>query len=407
MEGVLNVIGFSEQEKLDDLMIKIFCKPRFETGTEWIIKDQANDQANGAFGGIARAIFDRLFKFLIEKCNVTLVNPTLKREKFCAALDIAGFKIFKCNSSEQISIDFADKKLRQFSSHHMFVVEQEEHAKEGIDWAMVDLGMGLAVAVIMVEKSMGILAILEEESLFPKATDKSFEEKLKASFVQLSVFLKLQSKAISHYASIVSGNVTGWLGKGKIQMVGRLTRFLSDHTCELEYVRQDPEVTAKLVRSLQSASPAWKSHYQVTIKTCTRDTKGLSILVDGSQPDQWQDGLDVDLLIGPQGPAQDAPDVQDAPVAQDALDARDAPRAQDAPDAQDAPVAQDALDAQDAPTARDAPVVQDVPAAQDDTFAPATQEAPNTLEEQGSAELMPRRIGRTRRGPEHYQAGFS
>ena len=213
--------------------------------------------------------------------------------------------------------------------------------------------------------------------------------------------------------------------------VGRLTRFLSDHTCELEYVRQDPEVTAKLVRSLQSTSPAWKSHYQVTTKTCIRDIKGLSILVDGSQPDQWQDGLDVDLVIGPQGPAQDAPDAQDAPVAQDALDAQDAPtaqdapdaqdapvvqdaldaqvapRAQDAPDAQDAPVAQDALDAQDAPTARDAPVVQDVPAAQDDTFAPATQEAPNTLEEQGSAELMPRRIGRTRRVPEHYQAGFS
>ena len=213
--------------------------------------------------------------------------------------------------------------------------------------------------------------------------------------------------------------------------VGRLTRFLSDHTCELEYVRQDPEVTAKLVRSLQSTSPAWKSHYQVTTKTCIRDIKGLSILVDGSQPDQWQDGLDVDLVIGPQGPAQDAPaapdapvaqgaldaqdaptaqdapDAQDAPVVQDALDAQVAPRAQDAPDAQDAPVAQDALDAQDAPTARDAPVVQDVPAAQDATFAPATQEAPNTPEEQGSAELMPRRIGRTRRGPEHYQAGFS
>jgi Myosin heavy chain len=168
-EGVFNVIRFSEQEKLD-----CYLMARFETGTEWIIKDQANDQATGAFGGIARAMFDRLFKFLIEKCNVTLVNPTLKREKFCAALDIAGFKIFKCNSSEQISIDFADKKLRQFSSHHMFVVEQEEHAKEGIDWAMVDLGMGLIAAVIMVEKSMGIWAILEEESLFPKATDKSF-----------------------------------------------------------------------------------------------------------------------------------------------------------------------------------------------------------------------------------------
>merc|ERR1712079_489178 len=72
------------------------------------------------------------------------------------------------------------------------------------------------------EKPMGIWAILEEESLFPKATDKSFEEKLKASLGKLPVFLKPQSKtdknahfAISHYAGIVSYNVTGWLEKNK------------------------------------------------------------------------------------------------------------------------------------------------------------------------------------------------
>merc|ERR1740123_1307251 len=69
---------------------------------------------------------------------------------------------------------------------------------------------------------MGIWAILEEESLFPKATDKSFEEKLKAALGKLPVFLKPQSKtdknahfALSHYAGIVSYNVTGWLDKNK------------------------------------------------------------------------------------------------------------------------------------------------------------------------------------------------
>merc|ERR1740128_223352 len=87
---------------------------------------------------------------------------------------------------------------------------------------MVDFGMDLAAAIIMFEKPMGIWAILEEESLFPKATDKSFEEKLKAALGKLPVFLKPASKTdknahfgVSHYAGVVNYNVTSWLEKNK------------------------------------------------------------------------------------------------------------------------------------------------------------------------------------------------
>jgi myosin heavy subunit len=204
------------------LMIKYFCKPRIKVGTEWVTKGQSCEQATGAVGGIARAIFDRIFKWLIIKCNDTLIDASLKKANFVAVLDIAGFEIFEYNGFEQISINFVNEKLQQFFNHHMFVTEQEEYVKEGIDWVMVDFGMDLAAAIIMFEKPMGIWAILEEESLFPKATDKSFEEKLKASLGKLPVFLKPQSKtdknahfAISHYAGIVSYNVTGWLEKNK------------------------------------------------------------------------------------------------------------------------------------------------------------------------------------------------
>merc|ERR1719415_475075 len=123
----------------------------------------------------------------------------------------------------------------------MFVVEQEEYVKEGIDWEMVDFGMDLAAAIIMFEKPMGIWAILEEESLFPKATDKSFEEKLKASLGKLPVFLKPQSKtdknahfAISHYAGIVSYNVTNWLEKNKDPVNETVVEiFKSTSSCKL------------------------------------------------------------------------------------------------------------------------------------------------------------------------------
>merc|ERR1711988_1203198 len=98
-----------------------------------------------------------------------------------------------------------------------------EYVAEGVEWAPVDFGMDLAACIIMFEKPMGVWAILEEESLFPKSTDKSFEDKLKAGHLGKSApFAKPQSKtdknahfAVIHYAGTVSYNVTAWLEKNK------------------------------------------------------------------------------------------------------------------------------------------------------------------------------------------------
>merc|ERR1719330_1280669 len=200
--------------------LKAFRKPKIKVGAEWVTKGQTCAQATSGVGGIARASFDRLFKWLIIKCNETLIDPTMKKNHFCAVLDIAGFEIFEYNGFEQISINFVNEKLQQFFNHTMFVVEQEEYVAEGVEWAPVDFGMDAAACITMFEKPMGIWAILQEETLFPKATDKSFADKLQAGLGKLPNFLKPQSKtdpnahfACSHYAGIVSYNVTAWLEK--------------------------------------------------------------------------------------------------------------------------------------------------------------------------------------------------
>merc|ERR1739838_160706 len=200
--------------------LKAFCKPKIKVGAEWVTKGQTCAQATSGVGGIARASFDRLFKWLIIKCNETLIDPTMKKNNFCAVLDIAGFEIFEYNGFEQISINFVNEKLQQFFNHTMFVVEQEEYVAEGVEWAPVDFGMDAAACITMFEKPMGIWAILQEETLFPKATDKSFADKLQSGLGKLPNFMKPQSKtdkdahfACSHYAGIVSYNVTSWLEK--------------------------------------------------------------------------------------------------------------------------------------------------------------------------------------------------
>ncbi|XP_065215422.1 myosin heavy chain, muscle isoform X16 [Planococcus citri] len=207
----------------DDLY-KNLLKPRIKVGNEFVTQGRNKDQVSYSVGAMSKAMFDRLFKFLVKKCNETL-DTKQKRQSFIGVLDIAGFEIFDFNGFEQLCINFTNEKLQQFFNHHMFVLEQEEYKKEGINWAFIDFGMDLLACIELIEKPMGILSILEEESMFPKATDKTFEEKLMNNHLGKSPnFQKPKPPkpgvpaghfAISHYAGVVSYNISGWLEKNK------------------------------------------------------------------------------------------------------------------------------------------------------------------------------------------------
>merc|ERR1712045_710320 len=164
-------------------MITYFCKPKLKVGTEWVSKGSTCQAAANSVSGIARAIYERTFRIVVEKCNETLIDPTMKKVQYIGVLDIAGFEIFDYNGFEQICINYVNEKLQQFFNQYMFTFEQEEYVREGLDWANVDFGMDLQKCIDMFEKPMALLAIFEEESLFPKATDATFCEKLHSNML--------------------------------------------------------------------------------------------------------------------------------------------------------------------------------------------------------------------------------
>ncbi|XP_030920959.1 myosin-6-like [Geospiza fortis] len=204
-------------------LLKGLCHPRVKVGNEYVTKGQSVQQVYYSIGALAKAVYEKMFNWMVVRINNSL-DTKQPRQYFIGVLDIAGFEIFDFNSFEQLCINFTNEKLQQFFNHHMFVLEQEEYKKEGIEWEFIDFGMDLQACIDLIEKPMGIMSILEEECMFPKASDMTFKSKLYDNHLGKSANfgkprnVKGKSEAhfsLTHYAGTVDYNILGWLEKNK------------------------------------------------------------------------------------------------------------------------------------------------------------------------------------------------
>ncbi|XP_029286638.1 myosin heavy chain, fast skeletal muscle-like [Cottoperca gobio] len=204
-------------------VLKALCYPRVKVGNEYVTKGQTVPQVNNSVNALCKSVYEKMFLWMVVRIN-EMLDTKQPRQFFIGVLDIAGFEIFDYNSLEQLCINFTNEKLQQFFNHHMFVLEQEEYKKEGIEWEFIDFGMDLAACIELIEKPMGIFSILEEECMFPKASDVTFKNKLydqhigKSAPFQKPKPTKGKAEAhfgLMHYAGTVEYSVNGWLDKNK------------------------------------------------------------------------------------------------------------------------------------------------------------------------------------------------
>ena len=223
-----------------DAFTNALLHPRVRAGHEWVVKAQTPEQVRLAIDALAKGIYERSFGDLVNRINRQLDRTSSGNftddTSFIGVLDIAGFEIFEENSFEQLCINYTNEKLQQFFNHHMFVLEQEEYAREQIEWKFIDFGRDLQPTIDLIElpNPIGIFSCLDEDSVMPKATDKSFTEKLHGLWDRKTPKYKRSllkhGFMLTHYAAEVEYSTEGWLEKNKDPLPDNVTRLLAAST---------------------------------------------------------------------------------------------------------------------------------------------------------------------------------
>lgn len=87
---------------------------------------------------LCKTLYNRLFTWLITRINDIIKVKRFSKRKVLGVLDFYGFEVFDKNSFEQLAINYCNEKLQQFIISITLKEEQEELAKEGLEWLKVE-----------------------------------------------------------------------------------------------------------------------------------------------------------------------------------------------------------------------------------------------------------------------------
>jgi len=182
-------------------------------------------QAADARDAFAKKLYAILFDWLIAVINDSLKSKSSKKSSvFIAVLDIFGFEAFEHNSFEQLLINYCNEKLQFHFNNHIFLMEQTEYAREGVDVDVITYIDNSMALDLLETRHTGILSMIDEEINMPKGTDETLLNKVFKTHGKHENLKKPSPKGdpqfrnkfiVSHYAGDVSYSVVGFLDKNK------------------------------------------------------------------------------------------------------------------------------------------------------------------------------------------------
>jgi myosin heavy subunit len=202
------------------------------------------EQAADARDALTKAIFSKTFDWLIVQINKALAGGkdlAAAKGKEIHVLDIFGFESFDTNSFEQLCINFCNEKLQFHFNEHIFTLEQEEYAKEGVSVDSTDFVDNQACLDLLEKARTGIFSMIDEEISVPKGSDDGLLQKCMRDHGKHKNFKRPKPKSLNaqkcfniiHFAGEVSYNTTNFLEKNKDSLHADIAAVVQGSTSPL------------------------------------------------------------------------------------------------------------------------------------------------------------------------------
>ena len=213
MKSLSALVGLSEAD-LRQALVERTVTTRSETYKVPLNPEAAKESCDA----LAKALYHKLFRWLVEQINAATSAKTKADElRKIGLLDIFGFESFQTNGFEQLCINYANEKLQQKFTKDVFREVEAEYEFEGIDLAKVGFQDNNTV-VDLIEAKLGLMAMLNEECVRPRGSDREFvyktisENKASSAIVLDKKHTALEF-GVRHYCADVVYDATGFVKK--------------------------------------------------------------------------------------------------------------------------------------------------------------------------------------------------
>jgi len=169
---------------------------------------------------LAKAIYERLFHYIIQRLNATVQSTAGISSEFMGLLDIFGFEVFKQNSLEQLLINITNEYLQKNFVDVAFDAETKLYRAEEVSTAELVWTDNKAVIECLIGKKDSVFSMLEDCCLAPSSSDEVLVAQMKKLLKENPTFKEAKEKGtvcftICHTIADINYDSTGFLGKNR------------------------------------------------------------------------------------------------------------------------------------------------------------------------------------------------